>query len=211
MRRAKGEGRGAEGSLSPSARVAVLSTFCLALSTSSLYAHDGGSVAGLWSGLLHPVTGLDHVLAMIAVGLWGAQMGNPAIWILPVVFPMVMAMGGMLALIGVPIPGAEIGVALSAVFLGLMVAGEVKPALAVAGVLVGFFAIFHGYAHGTELPEGQNGILYSVGFVASTGLLHATGIVIGLIHRWNWGRVMLRMAGGTVAASGVWFLVGALG
>ena len=92
-----------------------------------------------------------------------------------------------------------------------MVAGEVKPALAVAGVLVGFFAIFHGYAHGTELPEGQNGILYSVGFVASTGLLHATGIVIGLIHRWNWGRVVLRVAGGTVAASGVWFLVGALG
>ena len=176
----------------------------------SLQGHEGGSVAGLWSGLLHPITGLDHVLAMIAVGLWGAQMGNPAIWVLPVVFPMVMAFGGMLALIGLPLPGVEIGIALSALLLGLMVASEAHPKLALAAVLVGVFAVFHGHAHGTELPDDQSGILYSMGFVASTGLLHATGITIGLIHKWNWGRIALRVAGGTVAASGMWFLVGAL-
>jgi len=191
-------------------RIALLSTIGHWLSASPLYAHEGGSVAGLWSGLLHPITGLDHVLAMIAVGLWGAQLGPPAIWVLPVVFPMVMAFGGMLGLIGLPLPGVEIGIAVSALLLGLMVAGEARPKLVVAGILVGLFAVFHGHAHGTELPEGQSGILYSIGFVTSTGLLHATGIAIGLIHRWDWGRIVLRVAGGTVAAGGVWFLVGAL-
>lgn len=191
-------------------RIALLSTIGHWLSASPLHAHEGGSVAGLWSGLLHPVTGPDHVLAMIAVGLWGAQLGAPAIWVLPVIFPMVMAFGGMLGLIGLPLPGVEIGIALSALLLGVMVAGEVRPKLAVAGILVGMFAVFHGHAHGTELPEGQSGILYSIGFVTSTGLLHATGITIGLIHRWSWGQIALRMVGGAVALGGVWFLFGLL-
>jgi len=147
---------------------------------------------------------------MIAVGLWGAQLGAPAIWVLPVTFPMVMAFGGMLGLIGLPLPGVEIGIALSALLLGVMVAGEVRPKLVVAGILVGMFAVFHGHAHGTELPEGQSGILYSIGFVTSTGLLHATGITIGLIHRWSWGQIALRMVGGAVALGGVWFLFGLL-
>lgn len=172
----------------------------------ALYAHEGGSVAGLLSGLLHPVTGPDHVIAMVAVGLWGAQLGNPAVWVLPVVFPMVMALGGMLGLLGVPLPGVEIGIAASALLLGGMVAGEIKPKLAVAGILVGCFAIFHGHAHGTELPDGQSGILYSIGFVASTGLLHGSGIALGLIHRWSWGRIALRAIGGAVALGGAWFL-----
>ncbi len=109
---------------------------------------------------------------MVAVGVWGAQLGMPAIWILPVTFPMVMAFGGMLALLGVAIPGVEIGIAASALLLGTMVLLEAKPPLAAAAALVGVFAIFHGHAHGTELPEGASGLLYSIGFVVATGCLH---------------------------------------
>ena len=152
---------------------------------SPLAAHEGGTAAGLLSGLLHPISGADHVLAMIAVGIWGAQLGQPAIWVLPVTFPMVMALGGMLGLLGIPLPGVEVGIGLSALLLGIMVAREARPPLKAAAVLVAFFAVFHGYAHGAELPEGQSGILYSIGFVASTGTLHACGIAIGVIHRWD--------------------------
>jgi urease accessory protein len=110
-----------------------------------------GEAASFLVGLGHPVSGLDHVLAMIAVGLWGAQLGLPALWILPVTFPIVMALGGMLGLLGVPLPGVEMGIALSAILLGLAVMSELRPPLAAATVLVGFFAIFHGHAHGVEL------------------------------------------------------------
>ena len=183
----------------------VVATVALLAFPSPLAAHEGGAAAGLLSGLLHPVSGLDHVLAMLAVGIWGAQMGPPAIWVLPVTFPMVMALGGMLSLVGVPVPGVEIGIGLSALLLGLMVALERRPDLRAAAVLVGFFAIFHGYAHGAELTEGQSGILYSIGFVVSTGTLHASGIGVGLIHRWDRGRRALRIAGAGIAAGGAWF------
>ena len=176
------------------------------LAASPLAAHEGGTAAGLLSGLYHPISGLDHVLAMVAVGIWGAQLGQPAIWALPVTFPVVMAFGGMMGLLGLPLPGAEIGIGLSALALGSMVALERRPSLAAAGVLVGFFAIFHGYAHGVELPEGQNGLAYSIGFVASTGMLHAAGITIGLTHRWEWGRLALRVIGAGIALAGAWFV-----
>jgi len=170
------------------------------------WAHEGGGqAAGFLSGMLHPVSGLDHVLAMVAVGLWGAQLGAPAIWLLPVAFPLVMAFGGFLGLMGVPVPGVEIGIALSAVLLGVMVATQSRPPLGVAIALVGFFAVFHGHAHGTELPAGASGLLYSVGFVIVTGLLHATGIAVGLVHRWERGRLALRGAGAAVTAAGVFF------
>ena len=172
---------------------------------SPLTAHEGGAAAGLLSGLYHPISGLDHVLAMVAVGIWGAQLGQPAIWVLPVTFPMVMAFGGMLGLMGLPLPGVEVGIGLSALLLGLMVALEAQPSIRVAAVLVGFFAVFHGFAHGAELPEGQSAILYSIGFVASTGTLHACGIGIGLIHRWESGKRTLRVAGAGIAAAGAWF------
>jgi urease accessory protein len=175
------------------------------------WAHvEKGAAAGLAAGLRHPVSGLDHVLAMIAVGIWGAQLGQPAIWLLPVTFPMLMAVGGFLGLIGVHLPGVEIGIAASAIALGLMVSGEVRPPLAVAAVLVGLFAVFHGHAHGTELPEGQNGMLYSFGFVIATGSLHAVGITIGLIHRWPAGRTILRVGGAAIAVAGGYFLVRAI-
>ena len=169
-----------------------------------------GEAGGFLSGVKHPVSGLDHVLAMIAVGLWGAQLGAPAIWLLPVVFPMVMALGAMMGLLGIPLPGIEIGIALSALVLGTMVMTEKRPPIWIAAVIVGFFAIFHGHAHGTELPAGQSGMLYSMGFVMATGCLHGVGITISLIHRWTAGRLILRIAGGTVAVAGMYFLFSAL-
>ncbi|HUF19318.1 MAG TPA: HupE/UreJ family protein [Burkholderiales bacterium] len=173
------------------------------------FAHvDQGEIGGgFLSGMAHPVLGLDHVVAMVAVGLWGAQLGSPAIWVLPVTFPLVMAFGGLLGLLGVPIPAVEIGIALSAIVLGAMVALAARPPLWVAGLLVGLFAIFHGHAHGAELPEAANAIAYSVGFVIATGLLHAVGILIGVANRWRRGAQGLRVGGGAIAASGVYFLV----
>jgi urease accessory protein len=178
----------------------------LVLPAQALAHTTGGEAAGLLSGLGHPVSGLDHILAMVAVGLWGAQLGAPAVWLLPVTFPMVMAFGGMLGLMGVNLPGIEMGIALSALALGVMVGWEARPPLWVAAVLVGFFAIFHGHAHGKELPAGADALLYSIGFVVATGCLHATGIGLGLVHRWPVGRVALRLAGAAVALAGVAFL-----
>ena len=158
----------------------------------------GGEALGFASGLRHPVSGLDHVVAMIAVGLWGAQLGEPAVWLLPVTFPMVMALGGMLGLVGIALPGIEVGIAASAIVLGFAVFREARPSLWVAALVVGVFAIFHGNAHGTELPPGANAILYSIGFVIATGLLHATGIGLGVSHRWPAGRAALRALGAGV-------------
>jgi urease accessory protein len=189
----------------------ALLTLLLMLVAVPAFAHEqSGQAAGFLTGLKHPVSGLDHVLAMISVGLWGAQLGSPAVWLLPVVFPMVMAFGGFLGLLGVPLPGTEVGIALSAILLGVMVAREARPPVWVAASLVGFFGIFHGYAHGTELPAGENALLYSVGFVIATGCLHAVGIGIGVAHRWNAGRIALRVAGAAVALAGVYFLWGAV-
>lgn len=173
----------------------------------SAFAHiESGQAVGFITGLEHPWSGLDHVLAMIAVGLWGAQLGNPALWILPVIFPMVMALGAMMGLLGIPLPGIEIGIAFSAILLGTMVLGEVRLKIRVAAILVGIFAIFHGHAHGTELPAGQSGLLYSIGFVMATGVLHGIGITMGLIHRWPAGRLALRSAGAFIACMGCFFL-----
>lgn len=177
------------------------------LCANSAFAHpQKGEAVGFLTGFRHPVSGLDHVLAMVAVGLWGAQLGAPAIWLLPVAFPMVMAMGGMLGLMGVPLPGIEYGIALSAILLGAAVMFEIRPPLSIAAIVVGFFAIFHGHAHGTELPPGQSALLYSIGFVIATGCLHAAGIGIGTVHRWGLGQKLLRVAGSVVTAGGVFFL-----
>jgi len=188
------------------ALVAMLVTWPLAA-----WAHvESGQAGGFMSGLSHPVSGLDHVVAMIAVGLWGAQLGMPALWILPIAFPMMMAVGGVLGLTGAPVPGVEVGIALSAVVLGALVLGGLRLPLAAAVAVVGVFAVFHGHAHGTELQAGQDAILYSLGFVIATGLLHAVGIAIGAIQRWSPGRQALRGAGALVMAAGIYFLWGAL-
>jgi urease accessory protein len=173
------------------------------------FAHGGdGFSGGFTGGFAHPIFGPDHVIAMVAVGLWGAFLGPPAIWLLPIVFPLVMAFGGVLGILGVPLPGVEIAIALSAVVLGLMVALAARPPLWVAAVLVGVFAIFHGHAHGAELPAGANAVAFSVGFVVATGLLHLAGISLGLLARWPAGRLAVRAAGGAIAVAGVAFLNG---
>ncbi len=184
----------------------------LAVWASSALAHvQAGQTTGFLTGFLHPISGLDHVLAMVAVGLWGAQLGAPAIWLLPVTFPIAMALGGFLGLLGIPLPGVEAGIATSAVLLGTAVMTERHFPLYAAAALVGFFAIFHGYAHGTELPPGESGLLYSLGFVVATGCLHALGIAIGAIRRWPAGRIALRVAGGGVGCAGIFFLWRAIG
>ena len=171
---------------------------------------ETGQAAGFLAGLAHPVSGLDHVLAMVAVGLWGAVLGAPAIWVLPVAFPLVMALGGLLGLLGIPLPGVELGIAISAVVLGGMVLAEARPPLGLAAAVVAFFAIFHGHAHGTEIAAGTSALFYSLGFVVATGLLHAAGIAIGVLHRWPAGRLLVRAAGGGVGLAGLFFLWRAL-
>ena len=189
----------------------ALAALVVLLAAQTAFAHvQSGEAGGFVTGFRHPISGVDHVLAMVAVGLWGAQLGAPAIWVLPVAFPMVMAFGGMLALLGVPLPGIEYGIAASALLLGAAVMLEARPPLVVAAALVGVFAIFHGHAHGTELPPGQSALLYSMGFVIATGCLHAAGIGIGTVHRWTWGRRLLRVAGAAVAAGGAFFMWRAL-
>jgi len=179
----------------------------LLMAASPAFGHTGGGVVGGFvGGFTHPVFGADHVVAMVAVGLWGAFLGAPAIWLLPIVFPLVMALGGVVGIIGIPIPGVEIGVAISAVVLGLMVALAARPPLWVAAILVGAFAVFHGHAHGTELPPGTDAVAFSVGFVVATGFLHLSGIAFGLSARWPAGKLAVRAAGGAIALAGVAFL-----
>ena len=172
-------------------------------------AHTGEGVAGGFvSGLMHPVFGLDHLVAMVAVGLWGAFLGAPAIWILPLVFSLVMAAGAALRIAGKPLPAVEMGIAASALVLGLMVAMAAKPPLWIAAAIVGLFAVFHGHAHGTELPEAANPLAYAAGFVLSTGLLHAAGIALGLLAGSHAGRLAVRGMGAAIALLGAAFLMG---
>jgi urease accessory protein len=178
---------------------------CL-VAASPVLAHSGDIAGGFLGGVAHPVFGPDHVAAMVAVGLWGAFLGPPAIFILPVVFPLVMAFGGVLGIVGVPLPGVEFGIAVSAAILGMMVALAARPPLWVAAAIVGAFAIFHGHAHGTELPAGGDAPAFSAGFVVATGCLHLTGIGFGLLARWPAGRIAVRAAGGAIAIAGLLFL-----
>lgn len=188
--------------------LAGLVLFSLGLDPALAHETHGHGGGGFVAGFTHPILGWDHVAAMVAVGLWGAFLGAPAIWTLPVVFPMVMALGAVLGILGVPIPAIETGIALSAVVLGLMIVFVVRPPLWVACILVGVFAVFHGYAHGTELPATVNAFAYAVGFVISTGLLHMIGIGFGLAVKWPAGRMAVRGAGGLISLAGVAFLTG---
>ena len=185
----------------------LLSALLLLSLPATASAHtETGQVGGFASGFLHPLTGLDHIVAMVAVGLWGAFLAGRAMWMLPVVFPVVMAFGGALGVMGVPVPSVETGIALSGIVLGVMVALAVKPPLWVAAVIVGFFAVFHGHAHGTELPDSANPMTFAAGFVISTGLLHLCGIAFGLLVRWPWGRITVRAGGVAIALVGCGFL-----
>ena len=175
-------------------------------------AHTGEGIAGgFTSGFIHPIKGLDHLIAMVAVGLWGAQLGRPLLIALPIAFPMVMALGGLMGILGMPMIAVELGIALSGLVLGLAILMAFRAPVWLAVALVAAFAIFHGYAHGTELPEAASPLAYGIGFVVATGLLHLAGILFGLVNeRPNYGPVLVRAGGGLVALAGAWFTAGAL-
>ncbi len=155
------------------------------------------------TGFLHPLTGLDHVLAMLAVGMWGAQLRGDAIWVLPVAFPFVMALGAVAGLLGLPMPAIEIGIAASVIALGAAITTNYRPPLIGATALVSVFAIFHGYAHGAELPSRTDALPYCIGFVMTTGLIHLAGIAIGLLAEWRRGLAALRLGGAAIASAGL--------
>lgn len=192
--------------------VILVAGVMVALASQTL-AHEGhshGGDGGFVSGFLHPVLGWDHVAAMVAVGLWGGVLGRPAIWLLPIVFPLAMAFASALAILGVPLPFVEAGIAASAVVIGLMIGLFAKPPLWIAAAIVGLFALFHGHAHGTELPATVNPFAYALGFVLSTGLLHAGGIVLGLLIAFPFGKAIVRGGGALITLAGLGFLFGAI-
>jgi urease accessory protein len=172
------------------------------------FAHVGDHTQlGLTAGLEHPFTGLDHMLAMVAVGLWASQLGRPALWLLPLAFPAVMAVGAAAGIGGVVLPWVETGVAGSVLVLGVVVALALRPSLSVSVALIALFALLHGYAHGVELPADASALSYGAGFVAATLLLHLTGIALGLSANRVPVRFVARAAGGAIAAVGATLLV----
>ncbi len=184
----------------------------LALLPETAAAHSGtGLVGGFTSGFLHPLSGPDHMLAMISVGLWGAFLGRPLIIALPVLFPNMMAIGAGIGMAGVPLPPIEVGIAASVLTLGLMIAFAARPPVLVACAVVGMFGLFHGYSHGIELPSAADPIGYATGFVLCTGLLHVSGIALGGLRALRHGATALRAGGGLIAACGVFFLIKAPG
>ena len=193
-------------------RLIVTTTVVMAIVVfaSSAFAHSEGAVddGGLLIGFLHPVRGLDHILAMLAVGMWGAQLGDRALWALPVAFPLVMAVGGVFGILEVPIPQIELGIAVSVIGLGTLIAFRAKLPLWAAGIIVAFFAVFHGYAHGAELPGAAKALPYSLGFVVATGLIHLAGIGVGMVKEIPRGETALRILGGMVATAGAYILFG---
>jgi urease accessory protein len=159
-------------------RIAAVS---LALAPTIAFAHPGHEGAGVAAGFLHPLGGVDHIVAMVAVGLLAARLGGRALWLVPASFVATMAIAGLAGMEGAPLPYAETGIALSVVVLGAVAVLGVAMPVAVAMGLVAFFAVFHGYAHGIEMPETVSGLAYGAGFIASTALLHGIGIGLGLL------------------------------
>ena len=171
-------------------------------------AHTGvGNTSGFVDGFGHPISGLDHVLAMLIVGVFAWQLGGRALWLVPMTFVGVMAVGGMLGVAGIGIPFVEIGIALSVVVLGAIVAFDVKAPIAMAMGVVGLFAMFHGHAHGAEIPENAGGVAYAAGFMIATALLHLAGISIGFLIG-TADKRLVRLAGGLTTVAGVVLLVG---
>jgi urease accessory protein len=184
------------------------------LAPSAAFAHTGiGESSGFMHGLMHPLWGLDHQLAMILVGIFAYQLGGRALWLVPLTFVAVMALGGLLGVNGMPLPFVEIGIALSVILLGAIVAFGVKAPVAAAMGLVGLFAVFHGHAHGTEMPLDASGAAYGLGFVLATALLHAVGIGIGFLIGMAakpLGQNVYRAVGGLASIAGVALLLGVL-
>jgi urease accessory protein len=176
----------------------------LTLAPAAAFAHTGGEhAAGLAHGFMHPLGGLDHLLAMLAVGLFAFRLGGRALWLVPAAFAGTMALGGLAGLAGLELPAVEIGIGLSVVLFGLAIAAAWTPGAAVAGAFVAFFAVFHGYAHGAELPAESAALGYVAGFLAATALLHAAGIGFGALAARH-----ARAAGGLIALAGLALVAG---
>lgn len=181
---------------------------------SAALAHTGhGETSGFFHGFGHPVGGLDHILAMVLVGILAWQVGGRALYVIPASFVLLMAAGGALGMAGIDVPFVEIGIALSIVVFGLAVAFGVKAPTAALATLVGLFAIFHGHAHGAEMPEDSAGLAYGIGFMLATALLHAAGIGLGsLLAKIGKARgsALVRATGGAAAVLGLAVLTGVL-
>lgn len=195
-------------------RLLRLTIFSILLAPTAALAHTGaGDTSGFVHGFVHPLGGLDHQLAMILVGLFAYQLGGRALWLVPLTFVGVMALGGALGVAGIPVPFIETGIALSVIVLGAIVAFGVKPPVAIAMAIVGLFAIFHGHAHGSEMPMDASGVEYGLGFMLATALLHLVGIgigfLIGMTSKWL-GDNVYRAAGGLASIAGVAILIGVL-
>jgi urease accessory protein len=189
----------------------LFATLALCLLPAPAFAHIiQGAQGGFGSGFEHPLTGPDHFLAMFAVGLWGAQMGGRQVWTLPVTFPLIMVVGGVIGMLGLRLPAIEIGIALSILALGLAIALAWRPAEWVALALIAYFALCHGYAHGAELPLSADPADYAIGFVLATGMIHLFGIGVGLtLNKPMQGRLS-RGLGALIGIGGIYFLVPAL-
>ena len=186
------------------ALVVLVAAIAVILGPRSAFAHTGVSPAhDLLHGLAHPLTGLDHMLAMFAVGLWASQRGGRAIWFVPLTFVVVMTLGAMLGMSRVSIPYVEPGIAISILILGVFIAAAVRLPLSISAAIVGLFAIAHGYAHGTEIPATASGLTYTMGFIAATILLHATGISVGLASQRLHSSQLVRYAGAAIAICGL--------
>jgi len=180
----------------------------------SAWAHEGSSLpyGSFIAGLAHPVLGVDHFLAMVSVGILSAQIGGRAIWTVPTTFVSVMAIGGLLGWLNVGLTSIELGISFSVLALGIAIAADRKLPILVAMGAVGIFAIFHGYAHGAEMPTVANPVRYALGFMTGTALLHVAGLLVGDISQhYARGKVLLRVAGAAIAGVGTWFLLGLAG
>jgi urease accessory protein len=180
----------------------------MALATTASAHQLGGPMGGFGSGFEHPLLGGDHFLAMLAVGLWGAQMGGRSVWTLPATFPMIMCVGGVLGMMGlIPDTVVIMAIAISLIVLGSVIALKWKAPEPVAIIIIAFFAIFHGYAHGRYLPAAADPAAYAVGFVVATGLIHVAGVGIGLLlGRYHQGRI-IRLGGAFIALAGIYYLL----
>jgi urease accessory protein len=185
-----------------SSAVKALLAFTL-LAPASAMAHTGHEVSGFMAGLSHPFGGLDHLLAMIAVGLWAARMGGRALWSVPAAFVITMFVGGALAVSGVTVPFIEGGIVLSVIVMGILLAFAVKFSPAICSVIVASFALFHGAAHGAEMPLAANGLTYAVGFALATAVLHIAGIALAKVSVQVKAELATRIAGGAIAVTGL--------
>ena len=182
------------------------------LGASPAFAHVGiGSTASFSAGVAHPLSGLDHLTVMVAVGLWAARKGGRALWVWPAAFVAVMLVGGALGIMHVPVPFVEPGILASVVALGLMVALAVDLSVWTGAVVVALFALLHGHAHGTEIAETMSGAEYMVGFALATATLHGIGIGFALTMQRAHLRPLIRIVGAVCVAVGAGLMTGALG